>query len=127
MGPFYLSHLVLRLGHGSAGLFVSLRVVAGGPDGECDVFKPLLSFFWTYSVKPFIGYPLTSDTKKYPDWGTYIWVDRNNDQILQEDEITPAGASPSGVVLASHTPPMASFVTPHLAREGLPGDDSATE
>jgi hypothetical protein len=57
---------------------------------EGNVMKPLLAFFWTYSVKKFIGYPITADAKKYPDLGTYIWVDRNDDQILQAEEITPA-------------------------------------
>ena len=55
---------------------------------EGDIMKPIMMFFWTYEKKKNIGFPITSDTKKYPDLGTYIWVDRNNDQIIQEEEIT---------------------------------------
>lgn len=61
---------------------------------EGNIMKPLLSFFWTYAAKPFIGYPITADTAKYPDLGTYIWVDRNNDQLVQADEITAATITP---------------------------------
>ena len=57
---------------------------------EGDVLKPLLSFYWMYAQKKFIGYPVTADTNKYPDFGTFIWVDRNDDQIMQANEITPA-------------------------------------
>lgn len=62
---------------------------------EGDIMKPFMAFFWTYGAKPFIGFPIAKDTSKYPDQGTYIWVDRNNDQIVQEAEITAAaGLSP---------------------------------
>jgi len=61
---------------------------------EGNIMKPLLAFFWTYAPKPFIGYPITSDTTKYPDNGTFIWVDRNDDQQLQPDEITTANLTP---------------------------------
>ncbi len=54
---------------------------------EGDIMKPLLMFFWTWSAKQ-IGYPVTADTARFPDGGTYIWVDGNNDQILQEGEVT---------------------------------------
>jgi hypothetical protein len=63
---------------------------------EGNTMKPLLAFFWTYAQKPFIGYPITADAKQYPDGGTYIWVDRNDDQLLQADEITAANLSPDG-------------------------------
>jgi len=63
---------------------------------EGDVMKPILVFFWTYTAKRFIGYPIAFDTTKYPEWGTYIWVDKNDDQIMQEDEIlTAAKFSPT--------------------------------
>jgi hypothetical protein len=54
---------------------------------EGDIMKPFLGFFWTYTAKRYIGYPVAFDTKKYPEWGTYIWVDANDDQIIQEAEV----------------------------------------
>jgi len=70
-----------------------LAAVLSVRDG--DVMKPLLAFFWTYAQKKYIGYPIAMDTGRYPDLGTFIWVDRNHDQILQEPEIASAAALPA--------------------------------
>ncbi len=57
-----------------------------------DVFKPIAG-----SVRLNSGqygsprYPALADTKKYPD-GPYLWQDKNDDQTIQEDEITKSPA-----------------------------------
>lgn len=57
---------------------------------EGDILKPFMMFFWTAQAVKRAGFPLTADPKKYPDFATHIWVDQNDDQILQESEITTA-------------------------------------
>jgi len=67
---------------------------------EGDIFKPLMMFFWTYQKVSQTGFPVTADRKKYPDFANFIWVDQNNDQIIQESEIkATADLSPEAAKL----------------------------
>ncbi|HUW32781.1 MAG TPA: hypothetical protein VM223_14325 [Planctomycetota bacterium] len=53
-----------------------------------DYFKPVFMFVWTGT-----RFPIMADPKEYPD-GTYPWVDQNDDQIMQKNEISaPIGPS----------------------------------
>lgn len=58
---------------------------------EGDLFKPFVSSIIVSKGNPFIHwppYPIFEDQAKYPN-GTYLWQDANDDQIIQEDELTP--------------------------------------
>jgi len=56
-----------------------------------DLFKPFVSSIIVSKGNPFISwppYPIFEDQEKYPN-GTYLWQDANDDQTIQEEELTP--------------------------------------
>ncbi len=58
-----------------------------------DIFIPLLCGINVLKGNPFVAwppYPLFNDEKKYPN-GIYVWQDANNDQAMQEHEISRLG------------------------------------
>ena len=60
-------------------------------------FKPIMGFIWDRGPATNLSnFPVFADAKKFPEdsWGnTYIWVDNNNDQTVQADELTLIGPS----------------------------------
>jgi hypothetical protein len=61
-----------------------------------DKFKPLAGLFW---IKPGVRWPAVADEGKYPDWKTFAWADKNDDQMFQPDEISvPAAGTFRGFV-----------------------------
>jgi len=48
---------------------------------EGDWFKPILMF-------PLFRPPVMADKQKYPMYDAFVWVDRNDDQMFQESEIS---------------------------------------
>jgi hypothetical protein len=67
-----------------------------------DAFKPLVHFIrcidW-HSLTPWPPYPLMADKKRFP-MGEYVWVDGNDDQVIQAGELTHLGRD--GEKLAFH-------------------------
>ncbi|HEY8665379.1 MAG TPA: FlgD immunoglobulin-like domain containing protein, partial [Tepidisphaeraceae bacterium] len=54
-----------------------------------DIFKPLLMMFYLEDGNPLAPWPpyaLMGDIKRYPK-GSYVWVDANDDQTMQHEEI----------------------------------------
>jgi len=57
-----------------------------------DVYKPFLALISLNRGYVYYGdkvqFPLMADAKQYPN-GVYFWQDKNNDQTVQADELTP--------------------------------------
>lgn len=65
--------------------FISVLSIRDG-----DLYKPIMAFITLsrgYVYFPGVQFELMKDEAKYPN-GSYFWQDSNNDQVVQENELT---------------------------------------
>ena len=86
-----------------------------------DVYKPFAATIAIYRNSDYyramvaaVGqtvtqFPIMADPAKYPE-GNYFWQDRNNDQTIQEDELTPMPKSIGMGVIGAVDPHMGMYV-----------------